>query len=177
MDCSPPGSSVHGILQARILEWVAISFSRGASQPRDQMWDPCLHCRPALQADSLPTELWGKPNQLYSSKDKNFIPLTLFYTVSTEGWLLYRTVLFPVKPQDESATGVQNALPFVPPSRLPPHPTPLGWYRAPVWVSWARQRIPIGYTFLIKYYPHFYLFLYLFVYIIFALYPRSLRLL
>ena len=36
MDCSPPGSFVHGILQARILEWVAISFSRGSSQPRDQ---------------------------------------------------------------------------------------------------------------------------------------------
>ena len=36
MDCSPPGSSVHGISQARILEWVAISFSRGSSQPRDQ---------------------------------------------------------------------------------------------------------------------------------------------
>ena len=35
MDYSPPGSSVHGILQARILEWVAISFSRGSSQPRD----------------------------------------------------------------------------------------------------------------------------------------------
>ena len=34
--CSPPGSSVHGILQARILEWVAISFSRGSSQPRDR---------------------------------------------------------------------------------------------------------------------------------------------
>ena len=34
MDCSLPGSSVHGIVQARILEWVAISFSRGASQPR-----------------------------------------------------------------------------------------------------------------------------------------------
>ena len=34
MDCSPPGSS-NGILQARILEWVAISFSRGSSQPRD----------------------------------------------------------------------------------------------------------------------------------------------
>ena len=32
MDCSPPGSSVHGILQARIWEWVAISFSRGSSQ-------------------------------------------------------------------------------------------------------------------------------------------------
>ena len=35
MDCSPPGSSVHGILQARILEWVAISSSRRSSQPRD----------------------------------------------------------------------------------------------------------------------------------------------
>ena len=35
MDCSPPGSSVHGILQARILEWVAISSSRGSSQLRD----------------------------------------------------------------------------------------------------------------------------------------------
>ena len=38
MDCSPPGSSVHGISQARILEWVAISFSRGSSQIRDQTW-------------------------------------------------------------------------------------------------------------------------------------------
>ena len=36
MDCSPPGSSVHGTFQARILEWVAISFFRGSSQPRDQ---------------------------------------------------------------------------------------------------------------------------------------------
>ena len=36
MDCSPPGCSVHGILQARILEGVAISFSKGYSQPRDQ---------------------------------------------------------------------------------------------------------------------------------------------
>jgi len=35
MDCSLPGSSVHGILQARILEWVAIPFSRGSSQSKD----------------------------------------------------------------------------------------------------------------------------------------------
>ena len=35
MDYNPPGSSVHGILQARILGWVAIPFSRGSSQPRD----------------------------------------------------------------------------------------------------------------------------------------------
>ena len=38
MDCSLPDSSVHGIFQARIVEWVAISFSRGSSQPRDQTW-------------------------------------------------------------------------------------------------------------------------------------------
>ena len=43
MDCSPQGSSVHGILQARILEWVAIPFSRASSQPRD-----LLHCRQIL---------------------------------------------------------------------------------------------------------------------------------
>ena len=36
MDCRPPGSSIHGVLQARILECIAISFSRGSSQPRDQ---------------------------------------------------------------------------------------------------------------------------------------------
>ena len=38
MDCSPPGSSVHGIPQARILEWVTIPFSRESSQPRDRTW-------------------------------------------------------------------------------------------------------------------------------------------
>ena len=42
MDCSPPGSSVHGILQARILEWVAMPFSRGSSQPRDRTQVSCI---------------------------------------------------------------------------------------------------------------------------------------
>ena len=42
MDCSPPGSSVPGILQARILKWVAISFCRGSSRPRDQTCVPWL---------------------------------------------------------------------------------------------------------------------------------------
>ena len=42
MDCSPPGSSVYGILQARILEWVTISSSRGSSQPRDWTWVSCI---------------------------------------------------------------------------------------------------------------------------------------
>ena len=40
-----PGSSVHGILQARIMEWVAIPFSRGSSQPRDRTWVSCISSR------------------------------------------------------------------------------------------------------------------------------------
>ena len=50
MDWNPPDSSVHGILQARILDWVAVSFSRWSSQPRD--WT----CVSTLQADSLRAE-------------------------------------------------------------------------------------------------------------------------
>ena len=57
MDYSVPGSSVHRILQARILEWVAIPFSRGSSQFRDRTWSP------ARQADSLPSEPPGKPQK------------------------------------------------------------------------------------------------------------------
>ena len=61
MDYSPPGSSVHGILQARILEGVAISFFR-------DLPDPGIKLRsPALQADSLPSELQGSPPMRYYS--------------------------------------------------------------------------------------------------------------
>ena len=42
MDCSLPFSSVHGILQARILQWVAISYSRGSSEPGDQTYTSCF---------------------------------------------------------------------------------------------------------------------------------------
>ena len=52
---TPPGSSVHGILQARVLEWIAIPFSRDLPNPGIEPGSP------ALQADSLPSELQGKP--------------------------------------------------------------------------------------------------------------------
>ena len=42
MDCSPPGSSIHGVFQARILEWVPIPFSIGSSQPRDRTPVSCI---------------------------------------------------------------------------------------------------------------------------------------
>ena len=54
MDCSLPGSSVHGILQARPVKWVAIPFSRGFSQPRD--WTPHLLQLLYWQVDSLQSE-------------------------------------------------------------------------------------------------------------------------
>ena len=67
MDCSLPGSSVHGILEARILEWVATSYSRGYSQPRDWtaiFWVSCLgrrilfHLR-HLEANKMnPKSIW-----------------------------------------------------------------------------------------------------------------------
>ena len=63
MDCSSPGSSVHGILQARILKWVDIPFSRGS--PRDPTWFP------TFQADSLPlshqgSPVWGRAEEIVS---------------------------------------------------------------------------------------------------------------
>ena len=59
MDYSPPGSSVHGIPQARILEWVATSFSRGSSQLRDQTKSP------ALAGGFFTMEPAGKPVSLH----------------------------------------------------------------------------------------------------------------
>ena len=62
MDCSPPGCSVHEILQARILEWVAIPFSRGFP-------DPGIKCgSPALQANSLLLSQWGSPGFILKDK-------------------------------------------------------------------------------------------------------------
>ena len=55
MDCGPPGSSVHGISQSRILEWVSISFSRGSFYLGIKFGSP------ALQADSLPLSHQGSP--------------------------------------------------------------------------------------------------------------------
>ena len=62
VDYSPPGFSVHGILQARVLEWVAISFSRGSSQPRDPT--QVSH----MKADALTSEPPGK-TYIFSSMD------------------------------------------------------------------------------------------------------------
>ena len=59
----PMDYTVHGILQARILEWVAFPFSRGSSQPRS----------PSLQTDSLPFEPQGKPLKTVRVVDKKML--------------------------------------------------------------------------------------------------------
>ena len=58
MDCSPPGSSVHGIFQARILEWVGMLSSRGSSQLRDPTHVSCVSC---IAGRYFTAEPLGKP--------------------------------------------------------------------------------------------------------------------
>ena len=82
MDYSLPGSSVHGIFQARILEWIAISFSRGSSWPRDLTQVSCL------ASGFFTTEPLGKP--LFSSAH----PLNQWFSTSGINSHLWRGFLF-----------------------------------------------------------------------------------
>ena len=79
MDCSPPGSSVHGISQVRILEWIAISSSGGFSDPWIELVSP------ALVGKSFTTESLGKPICIHISTLLNSFP-TL---VITEHWIQF----------------------------------------------------------------------------------------
>ena len=65
MDCSPPGRSVHGILQGRILEWVAIPCSRGSFRPRDRTRISCVSC---IGRWVLYHQCLGRPNNVTLAK-------------------------------------------------------------------------------------------------------------
>ena len=86
VDCSPPGSSVHGILQARILEWVAISFSRESSQPGIEPTSP------AMQADTLTSEPPGMslPLPKYEIKSIKNFTIALVVTMENTTSLIYQ---------------------------------------------------------------------------------------
>ena len=71
MDCSPLVSSVHGILQARILEWVAKPSSRGSSQPRDQTHISYVSC---IAGGFFTTEPPGKPSKLSTASQVSPLP-------------------------------------------------------------------------------------------------------
>ena len=99
MDCGPAGSSVHEISQARILEWVAISFPRGSSQPTDQTRISCKF--PELQADSLPLSQPRKPHLMAARpkteakylRENSLTPqdglLTLSYEMINDGFSIH----------------------------------------------------------------------------------------
>ena len=94
MDCSPPGSSVHGILQARILEWVAMPSSRGSSRPRDWTHISCTAGRFSI------TEPPGKPQLFLKQKQKVKSPADLEVTIPDPVNLFY--VLFKQKRELET---------------------------------------------------------------------------
>ena len=71
--CSPPGSSVHGILQARILEWVGIQFSRGSSRPRDWTLVSCVFCI----AGGFFT-IWATREAVYAYLYKSYVKYKIF---------------------------------------------------------------------------------------------------
>ena len=89
MDCSLPGSSLHGIFQARVLEWVAISFSRGSSPSRDRTWVS------TFQADALTSEPPGKPElKLYLFSNLFCSPTIHPYCIKVN--LVYLSETLPV---------------------------------------------------------------------------------
>ena len=73
MDCSLPGSSIHGIFQARVLEWGAIAFSRGSSQPRDQAWVSCIADRHFTVWSTTCLETWAFPSPPHIATTPSFI--------------------------------------------------------------------------------------------------------
>ena len=73
IDCSLPGSSVHGIFQARVLEWIAISFSRGSSQPRDWTQVSCIVDRRFT--------VWATREEIYSLSHSVVPSITLQWSL------------------------------------------------------------------------------------------------
>ena len=105
MDCSPPGSSLHGIHQVRILERVAMRFSRGSSQPRNQTGVPCIAGRfftswATREAPDQAT-LFAYCNHLkkkklaafQSSFMYHYIPIMLYLSLFISAWGCWRRPL------------------------------------------------------------------------------------
>ena len=93
--CDPMDYTAHGILQARILKWVAFPFSRGSSQPRD---GTLISLSPSLQADSLPAEPQGKPKN--TGVGSLFLLQQIFLTQELNWCLLHcRQILYQLSYQ------------------------------------------------------------------------------
>ena len=116
MDCSLLGSSLHGIFQARILEWIATSYSRGSSQPRDWTRVSCISCtcRWILhhQGTSEVQEKWSKP--CFSGF---FLAALCFWKQGWKGISLSR-ILWPVQKRKMRGEGEHSSHPLQPFSQL-----------------------------------------------------------
>ena len=124
MDCSPPGSSIHGILQARILEWVAISFSRGSSQPRD--W---------TQVSSIA----GRFFTIWATREAQSLLMCML------SWSLQPYGLQPAKllcPWDFPGKKYWSGLPFPPPGDLPDPGVKPTSPVSPVFTDWFFTAVP-----------------------------------
>ena len=88
MDCKPPSSSVHRILQARILEWVTVPFSRGSSQPRDRIWVSCVTGR---FFTNRATKEALKVKRVYKFSISQHVQLRL--TKDSDPWLPYSKII------------------------------------------------------------------------------------
>ena len=125
MDRSPPGSLVHGILQARILEWVAMPSSRGSSQPRDQTpvsYVSCI-CRQVLYHWRLRTH-----NHVASQMKSNHILRMNFMEMIICDWKLHTflfIILLPPNLQTLEGQFTNNSKDEVKPST--PERRALGW--------------------------------------------------
>ena len=123
MDCSLPGSSIHGIFQARVLEWVAISFSRGSSQPREWTW-VLPHCRQMLLPPEKAEHWRIDANKLWCWRRLSRVPWTARRS--------NHSILKEINPE-QSLEGLTLKFQY----RLPDAKEPAPWKKA--W-GWARLR-------------------------------------
>ena len=114
MDCSPPGSSVHGILQASILEWVTMPSSRGSSQPRDQtrvsLMSPALTGRFFATSTTWEAPIYQHYCQMSSSiqKTKRVPHLTKPQGLGENVWLS-KAISLPIKLWASGQTPIKSS--------------------------------------------------------------------
>ena len=98
MDCSPPDSKVHGILQARILEWVAFPFFRGSSQPRDRTQVSCITDRffTTWATREAPFHPNGSINVASISDKSNSLTIMWMLVIMWRPYNVHKILFFPL---------------------------------------------------------------------------------
>ena len=148
MDCSPPGSSVHGILQARRLEWVAMPSSRGSLWSRDQTHISCT------AGGSSPSKAPGKPSCHLRPQQS---PRGGEMEMALQPWLFYRCKVKVTQscpticdPMDYTVNGILQArvlewvaIPFSRGSSQPRDWTQVPWIAGRFFTSWATREAPL----------------------------------